>query len=939
MSATGQQLRAAASKGNAERVKALLAQGVDANALDAKGNSALKLAVTNGHVDAVDVLLIGGATLAAEQRSSGLSVAAELLVRAAELASGGPTIDRLLAALGADERARALREANASGWTVLHLAAQAGSRHLLQLALGAGAQVDALIPALGATALMIAVQGGRADVVDALLGARTAGLLACADVRGWSALHWAAQLGETAIVGALIAAGAPLEACADGVGTPLMVAAENAHPDVVGALLAAGSVVGATDQEGWCALTIAAGKGHAPIVERLLAAKADVNQCGTSSKRTALMAAAQSGHAAVAALLVGARAHVNALDAGGVSALLLAAKNGHGRLVELLLAAGATADAADAAGQTALVLNARSGDVAIAALLLRHGAHADHVTRAGVTALALAAKHGHRELIEMLIRAGTSHAGQLLMQAAASAQMDVLLALLKAGGGLIDVDVLGSALLTAAAHGQRSAVSVLVNAGASVFKQDAAGLSPLMLAAANGHMEAARALIKANAPVNAPGGPGANTALSVAVRNGRADVVAELLRHGANVEWRGSGERPFDLLELSHDAQVRAQIVAERQRRDLERELLSVKEEASARMAKRKLAASGKKGAAAHAAAAPLPLADERAPPPTPRTPDAAARAAAAAAQRADATADADAADVDASDAEPSPLDAPSPRADDDGTAAAAAAAANEPAAAAAAASPLAAPPSSPRAPEADTAGAPADKPFAPLEVGVAAGEDLWRYAALGEPQGGGAFGAAPGACRAAPTSAAARAEPLWPAAGADDESEPARFCRACNMLAFQGHRCRSVADGGAPPSLAARVPAEPPSWRGARAGAQPTTLAWRKPALGAGALDGGAGAHSSAPLSLESLSQQTAAMAEQARAESGGGAEHMLRHAQPVATRRSQSRVAGLGAAGLQQVVEMQMDTVRRLEEQTRLEKQKLLMLLDLQAQLSSLS
>ncbi|KAJ1636998.1 ankyrin repeat protein, partial [Pavlovales sp. CCMP2436] len=90
------------------------------------------------------------------------------------------------------------------------------------------------------------------------------------------------------------------------------------------------------------------------------------------------------------------------------------------------------------------------------------------------------------------------------------------------------------ALLTAATHGHRAAVSVLVNAGASVFKQDAAGLSPLMLASANGHVDAVRALIKASAPVNAPGGPGGNTALSLAARNGRAAVVAELLRNGAN---------------------------------------------------------------------------------------------------------------------------------------------------------------------------------------------------------------------------------------------------------------------------------------------------------------------------------------------------------------------------------------------------------------------
>ena len=587
---SAQQLRASSTKGNVERVRALLAQGVDANAVDARGNSPLKLAVANGHADVVDALLDGGASVDAVVRVAGLSAGAALFVAAAEVGSAA-IIDRLLGALGAEQRAAALRESDASGWSVLHLAAKAGSAHLASLALGAGAPADAVVPGHGATALMVAVQHGRADVLGVLLAVPSAAsLVEAADARGWCALHWAAQLGDEPIARALLEAASAraLEACADGVGTPLMVAAENAHPAVIEALLARGARVDATDAQGWCALAIASGKGHAQIVSQLLGARADVNQAGTMSRRTPLMAAAQSGHAAVASLLLAARADANGADASGVSALMLSAKNGHAPLVGALLAAGARADAADAAGQTALVLNAKAGDVRIAALLLEHGAHADHVTAAGVSALVLAARHGHRELIELLIKAGTSHAGELLMRTAASAQMDVLLALVKAGGGMIDVDVLGSALLTAAAHGQRSAVSVLVNAGASVFKQDASGLSPLMLASGNGHVDTVRALIKASAPVNAPGGPGANTPLSLAARNGRADVVAELLRHGANVEWRGAGERAPDLLELAHEPQVKAQIVAERQRRALERELLSAKEEASARREKRR---------------------------------------------------------------------------------------------------------------------------------------------------------------------------------------------------------------------------------------------------------------------------------------------------------------------------------------------------------------
>lgn len=951
------QLRQAASKGQAERVRQLIAQGAEPSAADARGSTPLHLAVRKAHVDAAVALLESGRARPSVARpGGGLSPAAELVLAAAAAPSAA-LVDLLIGALADEpERAAVLCETDAAGWTVLHRAAQLGNAHLTRLALDAGADAHAVVPAHGGNALMIAAQFGHADVVDVLVGAMAPSAGAApgvngVDGRGWSALHWACQHGGgVPIVRALLDAGATLDLSAEGVGTPAMVAAENGHDAILHELIARGAAVDVTDSAGWSALAIAAGRGHARIVERLVEARAAVDAAAGATRRTALMAAAQNGHVPAASALLEARADANARDASGVSALMLGAKNGHLALVERLLQAGALADVADRAGQTALLLCAKSGDARIAARLLDHSARADAASNTGVTPLALAARGGHRELIELLLRAGTAAAGEVLMSAAASAQMDVLLALVKAGGGLIDIDVLGSALLVAAAAGHRAVVTVLVNAGASVFKQDASGLSPLMLASAAGHVDAIRALVKANAPVNAPGGPGANTPLSLAVRNSRAAAVEELLRHGANVDWRGAasggggghalgGEagspagRPGpDLLELAREPHVKAQIVAERNRRALERELLCAGYEGGggkggaprARGARPRVHASAEPGVSGASRDASAPTSPEPA---------------AAASQ-------------DGARAADSPRSPPAREGEG-------------------VASRFTVAPVSADAPQP----AAASEEHADAEHAAQRGSDA-------EPRG--------------PVTGEAASPGAEPGGAALGEHEPSRFCRTCGTVALRGHRCPPAA------SQKARAPGEavdktPDSWRaadgasawqaaaeGGRDAAAPggggggVDGLWRAAAppglapRGAGGVDeadgrsvaepcGGARATDSAlaspeggALSLEELSAQTARMhvgaLADARARAGAAAEHAPPRPQlqppPASTgfagsafsaRRVQAQQArgasaSARAGAMQRVIDMQLETIRKLEEQMRHEKSKLQLLLDMQ-------
>jgi len=114
-----------------------------------------------------------------------------------------------------------------------------------------------------------AAQDGRLEEVQRLLatglqpdGYRYSG--------GWTALHEASAKGHSAIVGALLSAGASVRAVAVDGRTPLHWAALWGHLPVTRALLAAGAQPQAQDKNGNTTLHWAARGGHQDIVRLLL---------------------------------------------------------------------------------------------------------------------------------------------------------------------------------------------------------------------------------------------------------------------------------------------------------------------------------------------------------------------------------------------------------------------------------------------------------------------------------------------------------------------------------------------------------------------------------------------------------------------------------------------------------------------------------------------
>lgn len=158
---------------------------------------------------------------------------------------------------------------------------------------------------VAALALPISLTAAAAvtPVVDAAANGDAAALRALlregADVNethgdGMTALHWAAERGDTDIARMLIYAGANLRAGTRiGSYTPLHIASRMGHTDIVEALLAAGADVEvATSSSGVRPLHLAAASPSSETVQLLLAAGADINAREGAWQQTPLIFAA-----------------------------------------------------------------------------------------------------------------------------------------------------------------------------------------------------------------------------------------------------------------------------------------------------------------------------------------------------------------------------------------------------------------------------------------------------------------------------------------------------------------------------------------------------------------------------------------------------------------------------------------------------------------------
>jgi uncharacterized protein len=292
--------------------------------------------------------------------------------------------------------------------------------------------------------------------------------------------------------------------------------------------------------------------GDLAAVRELVARGVDVNQ-HIGDGQTALHWAAYTDNHDALDLLIRAGAAIDRANALGVTPLWGAAEQGNGAALARLLDAGANPNLAPLTGGTPLMLAARAGEAASVKLLLNHGAEVNAKEEAnGQTALMWAVAHRHGDIVGLLLAAGADvHARSK------SSRRVVLLCCPGWSGdpeGTVEIDQGGlTPLLFAALNGDVESARQLLDAGADVNETAAAGTTALVMSAHRGSVPLVTLLLERGADPDTAGG--GYSALHSAVLRGDADMVDQLLAHGASVEVRltkgtflkrGSREFAFD---------------------------------------------------------------------------------------------------------------------------------------------------------------------------------------------------------------------------------------------------------------------------------------------------------------------------------------------------------------------------------------------------------
>jgi uncharacterized protein len=403
----------AVRNGDLARVRALLGQHADVNAVDADGSTALDWAVESDNAELTRLLLTAGASAATQSRNgvTPLSLAAE---------NRNLEIAKALLNAGADAN-----ESRPEGETVLMIAARTGNAELVKLLLAHGARVDQKGSAFGETALMIAADANQGQAASVLIAHG-------AEVNGRSATlqYPKDRFGLEAVVTIL----------PHGNWTPLMYAARQGSGAAARVLCEAGADVNAVDPDGTSALLLAIINGHFDTAAVLLEhdadsnlgdkagmgplyAAVDMNTLGevygrpprpASGKLTALDLmnllfenGANPNAGLKSATLQRAHTPGEPTLGQGATPLMRAAKNGDVAAIELLIAHGADVSLAAKNLSTPLMFAAGLGRgvgtfakdyatdaemLAAAEALIAHGANVNAVSAAGQTAMHFASQ-------------------------------------------------------------------------------------------------------------------------------------------------------------------------------------------------------------------------------------------------------------------------------------------------------------------------------------------------------------------------------------------------------------------------------------------------------------------------------------------------------------------------------------------------------------------
>lgn len=376
----------AASDGDVDRVRTLLGEGSDPDAMAPDGTTALHWAARRGDRELAGMLLAAGADVAAVTRYGVSPIYFAAL-------NGGVDMLRLLLDEGADAN-----WANPGGETLLMTASRTGSADAVELLLDHGAAVDAREQVRGQTALMWAVLENHPEVVTLLLDAGAEiDAQSGVDVPEGMEQSIARRDGTRATSGDIGAHGPGIYRpraipSPSGAMTPLLFAAREGNLPMVRLLVGRGADPDLTSANGTPPVTVAAINNHIELALYLLDQGADPNRADEYHRRTPLFAAVEMRNLDFTRET--APPYPDARDPMELIVALLDAGADPNARTNTTPARGfmqGTASWVSFDGQTPFIRAALAGDITLMRLLLDYGADPNIETFGGSTALMAAA--------------------------------------------------------------------------------------------------------------------------------------------------------------------------------------------------------------------------------------------------------------------------------------------------------------------------------------------------------------------------------------------------------------------------------------------------------------------------------------------------------------------------------------------------------------------
>eukprot|EP00729_Bicosta_minor_P006273 gene6273-24394_t len=205
----------------------------------------------------------------------------------------------------------------------------------------------------GTPPLVMATEQGHFDLVSALL--KTKGVEADINIRcttdGATALFVACESGRLDIVKLLLLNGADTAiTTTDDGATPLLIAARMSNAEVMLALLEHNANPNVTGMDGVTPLEVVSEIGDLAIVQALLDQNANPNLVHFGTGSTPIFTASFCGFKAVVSLMLGSNADPNHRDRDGATPMMSAAKGGHVEVMQLLASCGASTTVEDNGG-------------------------------------------------------------------------------------------------------------------------------------------------------------------------------------------------------------------------------------------------------------------------------------------------------------------------------------------------------------------------------------------------------------------------------------------------------------------------------------------------------------------------------------------------------------------------------------------------------------